>query len=53
MKFYQKPWFAWICYILFFPLGLFLLFYYNHHDKSVRYAALYVAMFFFILNILF
>lgn len=36
MKFYQKPWFTVLTLILFFPLGLFLMWKHNHFNKVAR-----------------
>ena len=35
-KFYHTIWFAWVMVILFFPVGLFLLWKYKHHSTKVR-----------------
>ena len=35
-KFYQKLWFAWTMVVLFFPVGIFLLWKYKHHSLVVR-----------------
>lgn len=35
-KFYQKKWFAWIMLIFFAPVGIFLLWKYNHHGKVAK-----------------
>jgi len=36
VKFFEKAWFAWLMVVLFLPLGLFLLWRYEHYAIKVR-----------------
>lgn len=36
LKFYQTSWFAWLMILLFWPVGLFLMFKYKHHNTAVK-----------------
>lgn len=36
VKFFEKAWFAWLMVVLFLPLGLFLLWRYEHYALKVR-----------------
>lgn len=47
-SFYQKAWFAWLMLVVFFPIGIFLLWRYSHHSIWVRGA----VSFFFVIALM-